>query len=565
LIEAAVVLSLLAGAARVEAEAENKQQMARSPEELVDMISDAAFLPPDAYRARFESESAAHVFPLGLSHLPQPVDPSSDPRRDLTAEEIESYADALVAISLESKADGEILWGRIQGTKYERKALDWVEEKLRSFGFEDVHHIHFPVKYPQWRPTRSELVVTAAPTFGADEVYRVAEAITCFPSALTPEGGVEAELVYVGDGSPAELAGRDITGRIVLLRARGYPSIVMNTIRATFSRVATGRYGRPAGVVVWSDVPGARQVAARVGAVGGGDSLGLAMPWTSIGDDEGFYLRKLLDRASPQAPVKVRLDVQGRMESGEERMSGTVYGVLPGRSGDFIVVSAHVDGYFYALHDNGATAAMNLALARRYAQIPAAARPHGLVFLFTGDHEVPGVAGGAIEFIERNRKLVEEHLMLVLRPEKVGLMRPLEEGIIVGRSNVAEPMMLLVTNRSPLLIDVFKRAIRSYAIPTGDLLLIDPAGDESAFHPPYNDLGAISAGWILSGRTYHSTADVDRGLVSYAEVEKMARAHAFVIDELAARSRADLREGGSAPPEKSIYQSDLFKLFFGNF
>ena len=547
------------------AEAENKQRLAATPDELVDMVVDAGYLPPDIYRERFAAERARHVFPLGLSPLAQNADPASDPRRDITAEEIRGYTDALVAISRQSKADGELLWGRIQGTKYERKTLDWLKSRLESFGFEDIQRLAFPVKHAQWRPTRNEVVVTSAPGLETGEAYHFEDALTAFPSALTPSGGIEGELVYVGDGTTAELAGRDLTGKIVLLRTRGYPSIIMNSIRVAFSRLSTGRHGRPAGVVVWSDVPGASQTAMRVGAVGGGDSLGTALPWTSIGDEDGFYLRKLLDRATPEARVRVRMDIQGHMESGKQRMSGTVWGVLPGRSKEFIVLSAHIDGYFYALHDNAGSAAVTLALARHYAKVPREDRPHGLIFLFTGDHEVPGVSGGGIEFVAKNREALKQRLMLVLRPEKVGLMRPLEEGIIVGGSNVAEPLMLLITNRSPLLIDIFRRAISAYAIPTGDLLLIDPAADEAAFHPPFADLDAVSAGWMLSSRIYHSTADVERNLVSHEELAKIARAHAFVVDELGPHSRADVREGGQSPPEKSIYQSDLFKLFFGNF
>jgi hypothetical protein len=300
-----------------------------------------------------------------------------------------------------------------------------------------------------------------------------------------------------------------------------------------------------------------------VGAPGGGDVLGKALPWTSIGDDAGLYLRKLLDRASADNPVHVRLNVQGHMESGDQRISGNTYAMLPGQSGDYIVIPTHVDGYFYGLFDNGSSVALNLALARHYAGIPFEKRQHGIIFLFQGDHEVPGV-GGTLPFVAKHRELLEEHLLLVLRPEHLGMIRPMDEGMLVARSNITDPLMLLVTNRSPLLIDLFKKSAMQYGIPMGDVVYIDPAADEAAFHPPYNDLDAISTGWIQTGKFYHSTADVDWGGVDFAQMEKIARGHAFVIDELGGLNKADLKREGMPTPEKSIYQSKLLKILMGN-
>lgn len=542
---------------------DNKQALATSPGDLVKMLESVSFLPPKEYRERIRAEMGEHAFPIGLQQLPQTLDEATDPRRGITAGELEAYAGVLTDIARESKSDGEILWGRIQGTKYERKALRWIVDKLKSFGLNDVHYDPFPSQFPQWRPTTCDLVITQAPGFKRNERYAFKEAITAFVSATTPKGGIESEVTYVGDGTAAELQGRDLGGKIVLLRGRTLPSALHNSARTAYSRLASGAFGKPAGVIVWWDVPNTNQVAGRVGAPGGGDAIGKALPWTSIGNDAGLYLRKLLDRVTPDSPVKVRLDVQGHMESGKSRMSGNAYAVLPGQSGDYIVIPTHVDGYFYGIHDNGSSVALNLALARHYAKIPFRQRQHGLIFLFQGDHEVPGV-GGTLPFIRKYEKLMREHLLLVLRPEHLGMIRPMDEGTFVAASNVTDPLMLLVTNRSPVLIDIFKRAATNYSIPMGDLVYIDPAADEAAFHPPYNDLDAISSGWIQSGKFYHSTADVDWGGVDFSQMEKLARAHAFIIDELSKVNKSELHRDGFPIPEKSVYQSDLVKIILGN-
>lgn len=542
---------------------ENKQALATSPQALVEMLSDIAFLPPDEYSVKLAKERGEHAFPIELQQLPQYFPVAEDPRGDIIAAEIEEYVEVLIEIAQKSRDDGEVLWGRIQGTKYEREAHQWIYQQLQSFGLDRVYHDPFPSQYPQWRPTVCGLTVTAAPTFAADEYYEFERPITAFVSATTPVGGIEAPLVYVGDGTAAELQGRNLQGKIVLLRGRTQPSALLSSTRTAYSRLAAGGYGMPAGVVVWWDVPNTQQVAGRVGAPGGGDDIGLALPWTSIGNNAGLYLRKLLDRATDDQPVRVKLEVQGHMESGEQRISGNTYGILPGQSGDYIVIPTHVDGYFYGIHDNGSSIALNLALARYYAKMPVEERHHGIIFLFQGDHEVPGV-GGTLPFIDKHRELVSKQLLLVLRPEHLGMTRPMDEGTFTARSNVADPLMLLVTNRSPLLIDLFKEAASHYGIAMGDLVYIDPAADEAAFHEPYNSLDAISSGWIQTGKFYHSTADVDWGGVDFHQMEKLARAHAYIIDRLSDYSKEDLHRDGMPVPEKSIYQSDLLKILMGD-
>ena len=151
---------------------------------------------------------------------------------------------------------------------------------------------------------------------------------------------------------------------------------------------------------MWSDIPNSTQVATRVGSIGGGENIGLTLPWTAINDGDGYYLRKLLDLADRNHPVKVKLNVQGAEEGGDVRYSYNVYGVLPGNSGKYILNLAHVDGFLYGIHCNAGSVAMNLAMAKHYANIPQENREHGLIFLLVGDHENPGV-GATEKFIEK--------------------------------------------------------------------------------------------------------------------------------------------------------------------
>ena len=70
---------------------------------------------------------------------------------------------------------------------------------------------------------------------------------------------------------------------------------------------------------------------------------------------------------------------------------------------------------------------------------------------------------------------------MVLRPEHLGMTRILNEGVFVAKSNVTEPLNLTVTNRSPVIAGIFKRAAHHYNLAIGDIMVNDPAADEAAF------------------------------------------------------------------------------------
>jgi len=538
--------------------------MAKDPKELVESVTVPAFLPPDEYNRQFSEAAEKRIFPIGIAPLKQPRNPTNDPRSRITASEIETYAEQLVEFSEQSRRDGNILWGRIEGTKYEQAAHEWIFTKLKEFGIDDVHYDKFPTYESIWFPSANSLDVVDAPGFADGQTFAVEGAITPFPSKNTTGGGARAELVYVGDGTPAELAGRDLTGKIVMVRGRAESSALFSSVRIAYSRIATGEWGTPAGFIVWWQLPGVEQVAGRIGAPGGGDQLGEVVPWISVNDENGYYLRKLLDRASPTNPVMVRMVVEGRNHPPAELQTGNVYGILPGKSGKYIMMFTHVDGYFYGLHDNGASVAANLALAKYYASLPLEQREHGLIFLFEGGHERTGV-GGTRHFASKYTDLMKNDILLISRMEHLGFTQQLKEGFLTGQTNIGSPVFLTLSNRSPLLLELFKQAASDYGVSMADNYSIDFATDEIAVYPPFNDFGSpVFAGWLQTGAYYHTTADVDMNGMSYTEIEKAARGMAFIFDELVKHTVADLREGESPIPEDSVYSSLLFKLFLGN-
>jgi hypothetical protein len=238
------LLLILQSSVIVAQQPENKQAMASTPEALIDILENASFAKPEEYDKKLRDLRARYQHKLNLPIFPQILDEKTDPRNKILARDIESYANKLTTFAQESKDDGNILWGRIQGTKYELKAHQWIRDQLKSFGLTDVHYDEMNVQYPQWRPTKIDLEVINAPGFAETETYRFKEALTAFVSALTLDNGVEGELVYVGDGTASELNGRDLTGKIVLLKGRTLPGAILNTARTAYARIATGKWGK---------------------------------------------------------------------------------------------------------------------------------------------------------------------------------------------------------------------------------------------------------------------------------------------------------------------------------
>ena len=82
---------------------EVSQKMATSPEALVELLSEIAFLTPTEYRAAVERELSARFPALGLDTLTRPINAVSEASSDITAAEIEGYMERLLDISVRAR------------------------------------------------------------------------------------------------------------------------------------------------------------------------------------------------------------------------------------------------------------------------------------------------------------------------------------------------------------------------------------------------------------------------------------------------------------------------------
>jgi hypothetical protein len=410
-------------------------------------------------------------------------------------------------------------------------------EELQRLGLEDVHMQEYRCSSPQWRPIETSVTVIGGSSAGAPvEDYTLKSAMTAYTSGLTPPDGFEAEVVYAGHGTVADLMGRDLDGKIVLISSKVFEGVHAHTARVAVSRIAAR--GDALGVIVALDLPGNGTYAARC------DST--TFPWIVVSNLDGLYLRRVIEAAGPGKRPRVRLVVRGELDEIE---SQNVIGVLPGTSDENIIVTAHVDGFWNACVDDGGGVAAVLELARHFSAGPRSQRLYNLLFLVTGDHEVLAKTG-AHRFAEDYREIIDR-TAVVYQLEHIGSTDISAELGSYSDVNSMVTCGMFVTNMSPLLLEFFREATDRYGIVTPVGTYPNYWGDVVGF----TDTGVTCAGWISAAFYYHSTLDRPE-VVSPQGLERFTRAYAYLIDNTMKVSREEI-ERGASPPPADHYASEI--------
>ena len=227
-------------------------------------------------------------------------------------------------------ADDDALWrdfeaicdcgGRLAGTESERRAVELVA-RLGRDAAGGVPARLTPVPYDGWTASRAEL--------------RLADGgqVACYPlvlSAATPDGGLTAEVVDLGRGAPEdfEARGQDLSGRIALVRHE--LMFAADTIHRS-RKYAMARDRGAVGFLIAGPLDGAI-VAGSASRFGTDD-----MPAMGISPETAARLERT-DGGWPTATLVIETE-----EAAAEARN--VMFELPGRSDEWVVLSAHVDGH----------------------------------------------------------------------------------------------------------------------------------------------------------------------------------------------------------------------------
>jgi hypothetical protein len=319
-------------------------------------------------------------------------------RLPLSAEE-QALADAVSPERLMDSTRTIARWVRLSGTPEEAHAFDWLEGRLKEHGLAVVRY-SFPALV-SW-PESASLRVTTAD--GRSEDIHCA---THGFATSTPAEGLEGETTYVGRGTEEELAKHDLRGKIVLVDGIAAPN--------------RGLVVEAAGVSgsIW--IAGQRLHERLMSPVWGNPTPETAhllpkTPSISITGPDGKRIKEILAKG----PARVRM--MTKVFQGWKDIPILTGDLVPDVNGPeartFVMLSGHVDSWYYGAMDNGSANATMLEVARLLAERRSRLR-RGLRVAFWSGHSHGRYAGSAL-YADHAWQDLHEHCVAHVNVDSTG-------------------------------------------------------------------------------------------------------------------------------------------------
>lgn len=249
-----------------------------------------------------------------------------------------------LALKLEEIRSNEKLGYRTAGSEAELATGDMLNEEMERIGLQDVTKDAFTLD--TWTFTKAQLCFED----GAGEEY-IAE-LGGYQTNFVTDGAETFTVIDGGQGTEADLAGLDVTGKLVLVDINqradwwiNYPAYEAHLAgAAAVIAVQDGGYAE-----VSDDALNAQDVCGPADA-----------PAFSMSRADAALLRAAMDE---NGEANVTLDADSRVE-----MDGTSYnviGTIPGRDTEsMVLMSAHYDSYFAGFQDDNAAIALMMGIAK---------------------------------------------------------------------------------------------------------------------------------------------------------------------------------------------------------
>ena len=413
-------------------------------------------------------------------------------------------------------------WGRIVGTSGDVESAQWLLQKYQEIGL-DAHIQDVERFLPQWVPESWEVTATA----GGNTV-ELTSAQPPYGTASTDGRVLDVPVVYVGLGSEADYAGRDVRGKAVL-----------------FFRAQLG-YNMGSGEVLRrAEQHGAVAI---LGSDYRGENLNVLsfrantdLPAFQLGTEDAFTLRDMIANAPAGNPARVSIRFDASWEP--DQKSFLVWGTLPGATDETIYVIAHRDGWFEAAGDNASGVATMLGLAEYFAQVPESERRRTMIFIGTdGHHHTPGAYGRW--WLQANRERFFSKTALMINAEHTSQV--LTHGATNGLTETVIPQAWYAGGSSkPELAKIAVDAFHQFGV---------PIWAQPSQRPPGGDL--LPFYWFVPGLVaqsndfmYMHTTEDTPDHVAWSGLEATTRAYAKIIDEVNELELSDLQRA----PEESTF------------
>ena len=447
---------------------------------------------------------------LDSSFIRMPLPPGQEAYGQLLGDHMADYVKQIVAISIKDRDEGNLLWGRTAGTKNDVLAEDWVATKFKDAGLQDVHRQTFNLP-PQWFPTSWSLTATGS---GQTLAFRTLRA----SGTALPPGGLDLEPVWVGLGTEADFAGRDVKGKLVIIWSEPTPGVISNSAEWMGSAKRAQEKGAAA-VLINLAIPGNYSI-----QVAPSPRSATGLPTFTMGTEDTNALRSLIEKG----PVKLHAEYTYEMRSG--LTDSSVWGMLPGTTDEDIIVFAHHDAVFSGALDNASGMSVMVALAEYFAKIPREQRRRTIKFVTTAGHH--NGSFGTL-WMHDNRATFLAKTALMINCEHVSVVQTYPWGPALRESDNIDARRWYIYG-SRKLASLVLHDWNMFGVTLYDTMEPNASGDGG-----HVELDAPMVQMIESPAFYHT--DMPE-IVPAAGLEAVARSYAKIIEDVNKVDRKDLLE-----------------------
>ncbi len=316
--------------------------------------------------------------------------------------------------------------GRLPGTPQMEKSIDWAVRAFREAGVDEVHAESFSI--PQsWREGDTRIEVLSPAEFTVDGVSSA-----WVPA--TPRGGVRAQVLDGGSGSPGQISrlGPAARGKILLLRSDPVTTFwdLADEQRDSTIALREAIDAGAAAVLFISTRPG-KLLYRHVNTLDGRLD---AIPTALIAREDGLRIQRLLESGQKvemhlSLPNKIGGPIKSRNVVAEIRGSE-----LPG---EVVIAGAHLDSWDLGTGclDNGVNVSLVIELARGMKAMHRRPRRTVRFILFGGEEQ--GLLGSQA-YVRDHRAELDDIVAVIIHDMGVGKIRGYSLG---GRKDIEDGLV----------------------------------------------------------------------------------------------------------------------------
>lgn len=284
------------------------------------------------------------------------------------------------------------------GTPGGQQAAAYVEERFAALKLSEIHRESF--SFPLWQLTSKAMTITidgVAMTPGFD-VFEAAGG-----------GNITGPIVDVGTATDGDLAGKDLTGKVAMVKRD--PS---------FHRSAQLRNVTAKGAAAMLYLSVAPENLRQVGSVRFDWEAAGTIPAITVGAMDGEVIRAAVT-AGKTVTAQIDVAVTSTIGTGSN-----VVARIPGERPETIVLGAHYDTWFTGSSDNGSGVAELLAVAERRMQ---RGKPKYTIVVVAYDGEEIGLYGG-YDYLRKHQVIDGEPMLAVINFESPSANDPDIAGLV---------------------------------------------------------------------------------------------------------------------------------------